>query len=74
MDYFQVEVGEVDKPSGLLTVEGLRGAEVGKVFVVSKDLNGKKGSVEVVSPGFQGTDDGKEFSVIDVIVSFCWGE
>ena len=24
-----------------------------------------------MSPRFQGTDDGKEFSVVDVIVSFC---
>ena len=27
-----------------------------------------------MSPGLQGTDDCKEFSVIDVIVTFCWDE
>ena len=27
--------------------------------------------MEVVTPGFQGADDRKEFSVIDVVVSFC---
>ena len=31
--------------------------EIGEVFVVSKDLNRKQGSMEVVLPGFQGTDD-----------------
>ena len=57
-----------------MTVKGLGGAEVGKVFVVGEDLYRERGSVEVVLPGLQGTDDGKEFLVIDVVVSFCWGE
>ena len=74
MDHFQIEVGEVEKPSGLSMIDGLGRAEVGKVFVVGKDLHGKWGSMEVVSPGFQGMDDGKEFSVVDVVVSFSWGD
>ena len=74
MDHFQVEVGKVDKPSGLLTIEGLGGTEVGEVFVVGKDLYREWGSLEVVTPGFQGSNDGKEFPVVDVVVSFCWGE
>ena len=60
MDHFQVEVGEVNKPLGLLMIESLGRTEVGNVFVVGKDLHGM--------------DDSKEFSVIDVVVSFCWGE
>ena len=55
-------------------VKGLGGVEVGKVFMVSEDLYRERGSMEVVLPGFQGMDDGEEFSVIDVIVSFCQGE
>ena len=74
MDHFQIKVGKVNKPLGLSMIEGLGRVEVGKVFMVSKDLHGKWGSMEVVSPGFQGADDGKEFSVIDVVVSFSWGE
>ena len=58
----------------MATIEGLGRTEVGKVLVVGEDLDGKWGSVEVVSPGFQGSDDGKEFPIIDVIVSFCWRE
>ena len=72
MNYFQVDVGQVDKPVGLLMIKGLGGAEIGEVFVVGEDLYGEQGSVEVVLPGFQGPDDSKEFSVINVIVSFCW--
>ena len=42
--------------------------------MVSEDLDGEEGSVEVVSPDFQGTDDCKEFTVIDVIVLFSGDE
>ena len=52
-------------------IEGLEGAEIGKVFVVSENLYREQGSVEVVSPGFQGPDDSKGISVVNIIVSFC---
>ena len=52
MDHLQVEVGKVDEPLGLTTVKGLGGTEVGEVLMVSEDLNGKWGSMEVVLPGF----------------------
>ena len=58
MDHFQVKVREVDEPTGLSSVEVLGGTEVGEVFVVGEDLDGEGGSMEVVSPRFQGTDDG----------------
>ena len=48
--------------------------EIRQVLVVSEDLDGKRGSMEIVSPRLQGTDSGKEFPVIDVIVSLCWDE
>ena len=74
MDHFQIKVSKVDEPAGLLMIEGLGGVEVGEIFMVSEDLYRERGPVEVVPPGFQGMDDGKEFSVIDVVVSFCQGE
>ena len=55
-------------------IQILWGVEVGEVFVVSKDLDGEGESVEVMSPRLQGMDDCEEFSVVDVIVSFGWGE
>ena len=74
VDHFQVKVGEVNEPMGLLSVEVLGGMEVGEVFVVGEDLDREGGSVEVVAPRFQGTDDGEEFSVVNVVVPFCRGE
>ena len=42
--------------------------------MISENLDGEGGTVEVMSPGFEGTDDGQEFTVIDIIVLFHWGE
>ena len=70
MDHLEVKVGEVDEPSCLLAIERLGLAEVGEVFVVYENLYQERRAVEVVMPGFQGTDDREEFLVIDVVVSF----
>ena len=48
MDHFQVKVGEVDEPTALLAVKDLGGMKVDEVFVVSEDLDGKRGAVEVL--------------------------
>ena len=74
MDHFQVKVRKVDEPTGLSLVEVLGGAKVGEILMVGEDLDWEGGSVKVVLPCFQGSDDSKEFSVIDVVVSFRWGE
>ena len=42
--------------------------------MVSEDLDGEWGAIEVVSPGLQGTDDCEELLVIDVIVLFSRDE
>ena len=49
-------------------------SEVHQVLVICKDLDRERGPMEVMSLGFQGTDDDKELPVIDVIVSLCWDE
>ena len=74
MDHFQVEVGKVNEPTRLAAVERLGLAEIGKVLVVGEDLYWKGRAMKIVVPRFQGTDNGKEFAVVDVIVSFCGGE
>ena len=74
MDHFKVEVGQVDEPTCLAVVKRLGLAEVGKVLVVGEDLYGEGGTVEIVTPGFQGTNDGEEFAIIDVVVPFCGGK
>jgi len=58
----------------LLAVRGLGLSKVGKVLMVGEDLNRKRGAVAVVLPGLEGMDDGKEFLIVDVMVSFCLEE
>ena len=48
VDHFQVEVSEVNEPTGLLLVEVLGGTKVGEVLMVGEDLDWEGGSVEVV--------------------------
>ena len=45
--------------------------EVCQVLVVSEALNGKWGTMKVMSLGLQGMDDCEELPVIDIIVLFC---
>jgi len=42
--------------------------------VVGEDLNWERGAVKVVSKGFEGVNNSEEFTVIDIIVSFCLRE
>ena len=42
--------------------------------MIGENLNGKGGTMEVVSPGFEGTDDCQEFSIVDIVIPFRWGE
>ena len=74
MDYFQIEVSKINKPSGLLTVESLWGMEVSQVLVVHENLDRERGSMKVVSPQLQSANDSEEFTVIDVVIPFCWEE
>ena len=50
VDHFQVEVCEVDEPTSLSSVEVLGGTEVGKVLMVSENLDREGRPVEVVAP------------------------
>jgi len=42
--------------------------------VVSEDLDGEGGAMEVVSKGFESANNSEEFAVVDVVVSFCLRE
>lgn len=48
--------------------------EIGKILMVNEDQYWEGGFMKIMSPGFQGADDGKEFAVVDVVVSFCLRE
>ena len=51
VDDFQIEVHKVEQPSRLVMVEVLCLLEVCQVLMIHKNLNGERGSVEVVPPG-----------------------
>ena len=74
MDHFEVEVGEVDQPARLTAVKRLGLAEIHEVFVVGEDLYREGGAVEIVAPGLQGANNGKELSVINVVITFGGGK
>lgn len=71
MDHFQIEVGKVKKSVSFLPVKSLELAKVSEIFMIGENLYGKRRSMKVMSLGFQGVDDGEEFVVIEVIISFC---
>ena len=70
MDHFQIEVCEIKEPTGLSAIEVLGLAEVSKVLMVSEDLNRGGGALKVMPPSFQSVDDGEEFPIKDIIISF----
>ena len=74
MDHLQVEIREVNKPMCLSAVERLGLAEVGKIFVVGEDLYREGGTMEVVTPRLQGTNNGEKLAIIDIVISFGGGE
>ena len=74
MDDFKVKISEIKQPLCLVMVEVLGLMEVCQVLVVCEDLYQKGGAVEVMPSRLQGVDDGKKFSVVDVVVLFCQDE
>ena len=70
MDDFEVKISKVKQPSCLTTIEVLCLTEIRQVLVVSEDLDGEGGAMEVMPPGLQGMDDCEELSVVDIVVAF----
>ena len=74
VDHFQVEVGEVNQPLCLSAVERLGLAEISKIFMVGEDLHREGGTMKIVTPGFQGVNDGEKLAIVDIVISFGGGE
>ena len=74
MDHFEIEICKVEEPVSLMVVQVLGLTEVGQVLMIGENLNWEGGALEVMVPGVEATDDGKEFSVVDVVVVFSGGE
>jgi len=45
-----------------------------EILMVREDFDVMGGSFEVVTPFFESLNDGKEFLIIDIIVSFSFNE
>ena len=72
MDEVEVEIHKVQKPASLMMIETLGGVEEGEVFVVGEDLDWQGGAMKVMTPSLEGMDDGEEFLIIDVVITFRW--
>ena len=73
-----IKVLEEEGPASLVSRQLARVLYIRKVFVVSDDGDRMGDSLDILLPFLQCEDHGKEFSIIDVIVSFsrdkCLGE
>ena len=74
MEKLEVEVLKEHHLPGLAARQFLGLAEVSEVFVIHEQGDGMSGSLQVMLPVFKSMDDGKQFLIIDVIVSFGGGE
>ena len=70
----EVELRQELRPASLAAGQEFQGREVFKVLVVCENLDFMLCAFKVVTPFFQGANDGKEFSVIDVIILFSFSE
>ena len=39
--------------------------------MIGENLDGEGRTMEVMSSGFEGTDDGQELLIVDIVVPFC---
>ena len=68
VDDCEVKLGEEKGPSGLSSGQFLFRMEVRKVVMVGPNFEILGVSFKVMSPMFEGFDDGKEFFIVNVIV------
>jgi hypothetical protein len=66
----EVETAEIKGPLGLTTGKDLSCSPVLKIPMVGDDVKGEGKFFKVVSPVFEGLNDGEHFFVIDLVVSF----
>ena len=74
MTEFKVVLLKFNLPCGGMGSYFLWFTPVCEVFVISPDDNGliRGSGAEQVGPMTEGTDDGEEFPVVNLVVHFCW--
>ena len=70
MNQFEVKASQVQKPTGLATIEFLSCHEVLQVLVVHPDFYRVLSSFQKVPLLFQRADDSKHLLVMDLVVPF----
>jgi hypothetical protein len=65
-----VELREIFGPSDLATGKELCRCEIFQVLVVGNDVDRRCCTFEIMSPYFEGFNDGEEFLVVDIVVEF----
>jgi len=74
MNQLEVEASQVQRPTGLATVEFLGCYKVLQVLVVHPDFYRVSSSFQKVPPLFQRADDSEHLFVMDLVVLFHWGQ
>ena len=72
MNQLEVKVSQVQRPTGLATIEFLSHHEVLQVLVVHPDFYWVPSSFQKVPLLFQCMDNNKHLFVIDFVVLFYW--
>ena len=70
----KVKFGTVKQPLCLLSIKIVRLVEIGQVFMVHENLDCMRGTEKVMLPSIQGSHNGEQLPIIDVVVVFSWTE
>ena len=70
MNQLEVEASQVQRPTGLATVEFLSCHEVLQILVICPDFYQVLSSFQKVPPFFQRMDDSEHLLVMDLVVPF----
>ena len=74
MKKVKIKIMEKHHPACLTSRQLLGLAEVHKIFVVSEESYWVTCALEVMAPMIQSMDNSKEFTIIDIVISFSCSE
>ena len=74
MNQLEVKASQVQRPTGLTTVEFLGRHKVLQVLVIHPDFYQVSSSFQKVPSLFQCMDDSEYLFVMDLVVPFHWGQ
>jgi hypothetical protein len=72
MSEVEIETAEVQGPPCLSAREVLCHMPVFQVSMIGDNVERLRETLQIVSPVFEGTDDGEHLFVVDLVISFCF--